>query len=140
MQRFTYNFNDDLSPPKTEYITKIVDVKINKSSTAEDVKLLRELEEIAKNNILDIVFHKLEPIGIEYAELVITVNHIDWAKHILIIFSINGHKVKHYFKWDDWQVLNQRQRIEEIYKLISNEITELLLIKTNLQDLCDKKA
>lgn len=79
-------FDTYLSPQKTEYITK--EVHEYRAPTDESVKLLREMEQKAKNEVV-----KSIQLGSNYlkANVYLSLDPMSFNNMFRVVFDINGH-------------------------------------------------
>lgn len=79
-------FNTYLSPQKTEYITK--EVHEYRAPTDESVKLLREMEQKAKNEVVKSI--QLESNYLN-ANVYLSLDPMSFNNMFRVVFDINGH-------------------------------------------------
>lgn len=114
------------NPTRTEYVTK--EVNINRQSTADDARLLKELEQEAQAKIDDIVYKKIDALNMNYAQVEVTLMPQRIAtKMIFICYELNGMKCKHEIKYEEFQPLSLHEQAVKVHELKAKDISNLLI-------------
>lgn len=109
------------SPTRTEYVTR--EIHEHRAPTDESVKLLREMEQKAKDQIIQAIH-----VGNSVFECVVHMNKsmMDGSTTILAVFSLNGKKMTAEFTAHEWRT-NTVQMVEGLKLAIADKISREIL-------------
>ena len=112
---------------RTEYVTR--EVHEHRAPTDDSVKLLREMEAKAQEQIIEAVH-----VGDTTFECVLHQcrQPLDDSRKWLAVFSLNGKKLTAEFEWRDWQIKRQDAALgllDAIAKTIANEVLTSALMR-----------
>jgi hypothetical protein len=107
---------------RTEYVTR--EVHEHRAPTDESVKLLREMEQKARDQVIDAVH-----VGDAHFECVIhTMNHVlDGSTEMLAVFSMNGKKMTVSHRDQMWRS-DRVQMVAALRDEMAKEIATVILL------------
>lgn len=124
------------NPTRTEYVTK--EVNINRQSTADDARLLKELEREAEAKIDSVIYGKLEPLNVEYGEVVTQYNPLTNNEMMAVYVNINGHGVKKVFEMEEGCRFSPREAVKKVSETIAKELAHELTARFLCNEECRK--
>jgi hypothetical protein len=109
-------------PPRTEYVTR--DVHEHRAPTDDSVKLLREMEEKAKDQVIQAVH-----VGDTTFECVVHMQKhpMDGSTSLLAVFSLNGKKMTAEFREQDWRS-DKFKLVDGLRAALADKISREVLI------------
>lgn len=109
------------------YITKDVNIIEKRQSSADDARLLKELEKEAEKKIDSIVYKKINSLDMSYAEVEISLlAHKINTKMIGIYYKINEREYKHEFEYEDYAHLREYDKLDKIFNLVAKDMAEVV--------------
>lgn len=118
------HFNDeyDIHPVRLGNMTFNGKVNIveNRAPTDESVRLLKEMEEEVKNNIIDSI--RLTNNGFE-GQVLVNQNYINGQLDILVVFKLNGKKIVTKFFINHFDVNHKDKWIPELINAVAKDIS-----------------
>ncbi len=118
------HFNDeyDIHPVRLGNMTFNGKVNIveNRAPTDESVRLLKEMEEEVKNNIIDSI--RLTNNGFE-GQVLVNQNYINGQLDILVVFKLNGKKIVTKFFINHFDVNHKDKWIPELIDAVAKDIS-----------------
>lgn len=121
-------FDTVINPVRTEYVTRTVNEY--RAPTDESVRLLREMEEKARNEILK--SYKLES-NILKGVIHEFMDYLHDTSKIGVQFELNGHRIVSYTEFNRYD--SPETKTTKLMECVASEITKELLSKVNQQQL-----
>lgn len=104
-----------------------ITVHEHRASTADDVRLLAELENKAWNKVTDLMLHKAQNNLVEFVSFKHEATAYDLAHRAKALFSINGHKFEVEAEIDEGRFLLNRNLIEAVAEKLAKTIAIQLI-------------
>jgi len=118
--------------PQTGHVTKTVNV--NRQSTAEDAKLLSDLEKEALAKVKNVVLHNVTGLDMEFITYEYYMNHLDQKHTTHIAFILNGERFHIKVEETDLYDINTNKWVRLFYEALSKTIAETLITQHNVTD------
>jgi len=121
----------DILRPKTEYVDRDVNVTINKPSTAEDLRLLKEMQEQAEKSVIDKHISTLANNDMNFVNIIQDYDCQVNQRYLLCAFKLNGKDFRFKIDVSERFIAAQSDRnaiIQDVRNKIISAIAEQLFV------------